>query len=297
MHDALKYPVPDFDLQQEPAAIVAGMDARSTRHETPCGAGSMVWRRWGSGPPVVLLHGGGGAWSHWIRNIVPLSERYTVWAADLPGMGMSALPEPVSIEAIAEAVASGLRMLVPGDEIIHVVGFSFGTAIATLVAARLQKRVGNLVLVAARFALDPKRVRTRLVTWRKIKNPVERLQAHRRNLEILMLADPRNIDALALHLQSTNTACTRFSGRNLSPGPNPKMHEYLPRLRVRGRITGITGGKDAASVTIMDQQEAALQAIQPGARFQIIAGAGHWVQYEAPERFNPILFEALAAGE
>ena len=27
---------------------------------TPCGDGNMVWRSWGSGPVLVLLHGGTG---------------------------------------------------------------------------------------------------------------------------------------------------------------------------------------------------------------------------------------------
>ena len=31
---------------------------RAVRAETPCGAGSLVWRAWGRGRPLVLLHGG-----------------------------------------------------------------------------------------------------------------------------------------------------------------------------------------------------------------------------------------------
>jgi pimeloyl-ACP methyl ester carboxylesterase len=34
-----------------------------------------------------------------------------------------------------------------------------------------------------------------------------------------------------------------------------------------------------------------LRSIQPGARFEVIPGAGHWVQFEAAERFNPLLAE------
>ena len=32
-----------------------------------------------------------------------------------------------------------------------------------------------------------------------------------------------------------------------------------------------------------------LGEIQPGLRFEIIPGAGHWVAYEAADRFNPLL--------
>ena len=45
-------------------AFVDGIAAEAQRLETPCGDGSMVWRVWGSGPPLVLLHGGYGSWMH-----------------------------------------------------------------------------------------------------------------------------------------------------------------------------------------------------------------------------------------
>src|SRR3546814_6277896 len=48
-----------------------------------CGDGQMVWRLWGEGPPLVLLHGGSGSWTHWFRNIPALARRYRVIAADL----------------------------------------------------------------------------------------------------------------------------------------------------------------------------------------------------------------------
>jgi pimeloyl-ACP methyl ester carboxylesterase len=291
MHEALEPSPSGPATHGDPAATVAAIEAHCTRYETPCGNGRMVWRRWGEGPPLVLMHGGGGAWSHWIRNVVPLSERYAVWAIDIPGLGESATPEPLSIEAIADAVERGLGILIPGADPLDLVGFSFGTSIATILAARLQSRVNNLVLVAARFALHPRRVRTQLVSWRNIDDPAARLAVHRKNLEILMIADPRNIDALAVHLQSTNTGRARFAGPRLNP--SEKMHEYLPQVRARGGITGISGAKDQGARSVMDKQESALLAIHPGARFQAIEDAGHWVQYEAAEQFNEALLCAL----
>jgi pimeloyl-ACP methyl ester carboxylesterase len=38
-----------------------------------------------------------------------------------------------------------------------------------------------------------------------------------------------------------------------------------------------------------------LRNIQPDARFEVIPEAGHWVQYEAADRFNLIL-AGLASG-
>lgn len=77
------------DSDFSPAQVVAAIDARSRHVETPCGSGSMIWRRWGQGsaPALVLLHGGYGSWTHWLKNVESLAARYTVWAADLPGLG------------------------------------------------------------------------------------------------------------------------------------------------------------------------------------------------------------------
>ena len=43
--------------------------APATRHTTTSGAGEVVWRMWGAGTPLVLLHGGTGSWMHWVRNV------------------------------------------------------------------------------------------------------------------------------------------------------------------------------------------------------------------------------------
>ena len=85
---------------------------------TPCGDGDMVWRRWGdpdaSRPPLVLLHGGFGAWNHWVRNIPVLARDRLVIVADLPGCGDSALPtEPYDAASVAAIVADGLGAVLP----------------------------------------------------------------------------------------------------------------------------------------------------------------------------------------
>ena len=49
-------------ISEQTKALVEGIAAEAERVETPCGDGTLVWRRWGSGPPLVLLHGGYGSW-------------------------------------------------------------------------------------------------------------------------------------------------------------------------------------------------------------------------------------------
>src|SRR5471032_2452643 len=116
---------PSLPTDAEPAAIVADFECRARRFETPCGDGALVWRAWGSGPPVLLAHGGHGAWSHWIRNIDAIARERTVWAPDLPGMGESAMPRHEDHQAISDAIATGLRQLIGPVLPVDIVGFSF----------------------------------------------------------------------------------------------------------------------------------------------------------------------------
>ena len=93
-------------ISEETVAFVQGVAAEAQRVETPCGDGHMIWHVWGEGPPLALLHGGYGSWTHWIRNVIPLSRAFTVAAPDLPGLGESATPpEPHTAEGLARIKA------------------------------------------------------------------------------------------------------------------------------------------------------------------------------------------------
>src|SRR5439155_429597 len=68
-----------------PAGPIAEDPKVTTDH-----APGMAVHRSGSGPDLVLFHGGMGSWKHWIRNIEPLATRFTVHALDHPSYGDSA---------------------------------------------------------------------------------------------------------------------------------------------------------------------------------------------------------------
>ena len=76
----------------DPARLVATVEASARVYRTPSGEGEMVWRAWGDGAPLLLLHGGSGSWTHWIRTIPTLARTYQLWVPDLPGLGDSAMP-------------------------------------------------------------------------------------------------------------------------------------------------------------------------------------------------------------
>src|ERR1700692_1517351 len=123
-------------ISEKTKALAAGVAPEAKRIKPPCGDGSLVWRVWGSGPPLVLLHGGYGSWTHWVRNVIPLSRRFTVIACDMPGLGEPAAPpEPWPADGLAAIVVQGLDIVLPKGVAPHLAGFSFGGVIGGVVAA------------------------------------------------------------------------------------------------------------------------------------------------------------------
>jgi pimeloyl-ACP methyl ester carboxylesterase len=274
----------------DPAAFVADIESRAELRRTPCGAGSMVWRIWGRGAPLALLHGGYGSWTHWIRNVEPLAERYRVLVPDLPGLGDSDLPpEPDRAESSAGAVVSGLLSLIGAGETVDIAGFSYGGLIGGLAAERLGPRARRLVLVGSGGLGVRRGAPIDLITWRDLPEETQRRAAHAENLAILMIADRANIDDLAVHLQVNNATRARLRSRALSR--IPALPRAIPRMTAR--LHGIWGERDVTAQGVLDQIRDLLQSLQPGSGFTVIPRAGHWVQYEAAHEFDAALVKVL----
>ena len=81
----------------------------------------IAYERAGDGPPLVLLHGGISDSREWRRQLVSLSDEFTVVAWDLPGNGRSEDP-PASfrIADYAGCLAGVIRGL--GLDRPHVAG-------------------------------------------------------------------------------------------------------------------------------------------------------------------------------
>ena len=268
----------------------AAVDRLATRIEVAGAHGPMVWRRWGEGPPVVLLHGGAGSWNHWVRNVAPLvAGGRQVWAPDLPGFGESARPASGSdADALPGPVEAGLQAVL-GDAACDVVGFSLGDMVAGFVAAQFPQRVRRLVLVGA-AGLGLARNPVVLQAWRHLPEGGEAREAVcRANLAALMLALPASIDDLAVALHGSNLSRDRMLKRRIA------RTDILKRTLgdTRCPVYGIWGTHDALTRGHQEALAPALAAA-PGLRSLVfIADAGHWVQFERAQAFDDALAAAL----
>jgi pimeloyl-ACP methyl ester carboxylesterase len=111
----------------------------------------------GNGRPVVLVHGLGGSWQMWHRNIAELAVRHRVIAVDLPGFGQSEVIDPSSgIAGYARVLGELLDRLAIDQAVI--VGHSLGGVVVQHLAVQRPETVAALVIVGSGDgALGPRR--------------------------------------------------------------------------------------------------------------------------------------------
>ena len=271
------------------AAQIATCDARATQHVLALGGCETRWRSWGAGTPLVLIHGGHGAWTHWIRNIDALARHFRVIVPDLAGFGDSgdfavAAHGPERMELLVESLRLGVEHLAPQED-MHLAGFSFGGAVAGLLAPRLP-RLQRLALLGCGGHGGARRDRQPLHDWRAHQG-AQRWQALQQNVEAFMLSGP--VDALALQVHGQACERTRFRSKAISRSPL-----LLQALQDFDKPVLLVWGED--DVTAIPAEAAlALTQHQPRRDWTILAGAGHWVQYERPEAINTLLASWLQA--
>ena len=109
---------------------------------------SMVYRRAGEGPPVVLIHGMVNTSRHWESVALRLAEDYTVIAPDLIGHGDSATPRgDYSLGAHAAVIRDLLAAI--GIDRATIVGHSLGGGVAMQFFYQFPGRTERLVLVSS----------------------------------------------------------------------------------------------------------------------------------------------------
>jgi pimeloyl-ACP methyl ester carboxylesterase len=264
----------------------------------------VAFRRAGSGPLVVLIHGIAGTNAVWDELFPRLAERFDVLAPDLPGHGASGT---AAGDYSVGAMAATLRdlMLHAGDERATIVGHSLGGGVAMQFAYLFPELTERLVLVSSgglgrsvnpilRSAALPGAelvtaglglgARTAGALYRRIPllpRPGAVLAELERSLAALAEHDTR----AAFH--STLRAVVGPDGQRVFAGDRLYLAQAMPTLIVWGagdRIIPPGHGRRA-------------HAAMPGSRLEIIQGAGHFPPLEAPDALLALLADFIETTE
>ncbi len=247
-----------------------------------------VWHVWGAGEPVVLLHGGSGSWTHWIRNIDALvAAGREVLVPDMPGFGDSDKPAGArDADALVAPLVSGLQQLL-GARALDLVGFSFGGLVGGLMASSLPTLRRLVIVGAPLLGVGVRPVRLR--EWRHLDADAA-IEVHRSNLAALMLHHPASVTPLAIALHQAHVPLDRLRRRSMA------RTDVLARTLSTATcpLVAIYGEHDVLYPDQLRQVEATLDALPTLRGRTAIPDAGHWVQFEAPQAFDLALARALA---
>jgi pimeloyl-ACP methyl ester carboxylesterase len=256
-------------------------------------AAPVAWREAGSGPPVLFLAGLGLTRTGFDPQLAALGSRYRCVAWDMPGYGASPLPaQGISFPLLADAAAGLIEAL--GEKHAHLAGLSLGAQVALHTALRHPARVRSLALLdsSPAFGLDG----TDPEAWKRL-----RLAALDAGETPASIAEAVLRSVMATGVDDGAVAAAVASMQRISAAGLRAAIECLPSHDVRARLGEIAvptlvlvGEHDQE--TPLSYAEALAAGIQ-GARLQIIPGAGHVSNLEAPEAVNIALREHLDAAE
>jgi len=205
----------------------------------------------GTGKPVVLVHGWAMHSAIWRDFARQLAQRYRVTCIDLPGHGGSEKITPFTLEQISEALVNAVD-----DERSCWLGWSLGATVVLDIARRYPRRVGALVLLAGNPCFVQRASENSTETWPGMKPALlEQFAAQLAEncaatlVRFLSLQVQGLIDAKGL-LKQLKTAVSEYAApdaETLRGGLN-----ILENADLRGVLAGIDkpvlallGGRDA----------------------------------------------------
>ncbi|PWT76874.1 MAG: alpha/beta hydrolase [Bacteroidetes bacterium] len=113
----------------------------------------LYYEIYGTGKPLVLLHGGLGAIDMFAPILPTLSEIRQVIAVDLQGHGRTAdIDRPLTVESMADDIAALLKYL--NIDQADLMGYSMGGAVVIQTLIRHPEVVGKAVIVSAAYKKD-----------------------------------------------------------------------------------------------------------------------------------------------
>jgi pimeloyl-ACP methyl ester carboxylesterase len=277
------------EIMRDP--VLKSLQTRAERIDTAVNGVQQTWHVWNrSHPqPLVLLHGGSGSWTHWVRNIDALAQHHAVWAMDLPGMGDSALPpDAKDADDIAPWVAEGMNLVLAGLA-CPVMGFSFGGLTAGFVAARHPERVSRLLLVGVP-GLGMFGDTLPLRGFLPEMDQAQRDAVHRHNLMSIMLAHEASLSEQTLEIQEQNVVRDRLRRRRIA-----RSNVMLELQRMwRCPVHALWGAKDALFEDHLTSAAQCLSACDLR-DLSMLADTGHWANYENASAFNAWALAQLAS--
>lgn len=239
------------------------------------------WFEAGTGPAMVLLHGGGGTGRDWWYQLSHFSSHWRVIAPDLPGFGQSEeIPEVASVDAIAPVLWQWLAVLDVDTPVLG--GNSMGGRVALSAASRNPKQVRALILldaVGVELPTVPIQNPLELPPHQFVEGLVFDPQQYRKNTPYRTIEDARELG------RGRQTFARYLAATPIAP-------DRLQDLTVISMPTLLLWGKDDRIVPVEYGRALASRLAQ--AELVVLADCGHLPHVEEPKLTNELIERFLA---
>jgi pimeloyl-ACP methyl ester carboxylesterase len=241
----------------------------------------------GKGDPVILIHGSGPgvtSYANWRLVLPALAENFRVLAPDMVGFGFSERPANIKygVQTWADQVVGLMDTLdLPKA---HLVGNSFGGAIALRIATQHPDRVGKLVLMGSMGVPFP------------ITEGLERVWGYEPSFENMRKV--LDVFAYSRELVNDELAEVRYRG-SIQPGFQESFAAMFPAPRQRWveamctpeddirrlpHRTLIVHGREDQVIPV--QTSLRLMELIDNADLSVFSHCGHWSMIERTKDFN-----------
>lgn len=251
----------------------------------------------GEGPPVLLIHGSGpgvSAWANWRLVLPNLSRSGRVIAPDMVGFGYTERPHDVVYRQ--ETWLQQLKDLMDELQIpaAHIVGNSFGGALALAFALAHPERVNKLVLMGSVGLSFP------------ITDGLNKVWGYRPGVEamgelIRLFAYDQSIatpELIALRYKASAPPEISDSFSKMFPEPRQRWVDALalPEAKIASlpHTTLIVHGRDDRIIPVACSER--LSQLIPRSQLHVFGQCGHWVQIEKAKSFNRLLEDFFFGG-
>jgi pimeloyl-ACP methyl ester carboxylesterase/creatinine amidohydrolase/Fe(II)-dependent formamide hydrolase-like protein len=263
--------------------VDAGPTGESGHGFAPVNGTRLFYEVKGTGPDVVLIHGGQLDCRMWDDQFAAFSRDFRVIRYDVRGYGGSYQPDRLYSDA--DDLAGLLDYL--GVEKVHIVGLSLGGRIAIDLAVTHPARVASLTLAGPGLSgyEPPGGAESDLRMWNIIK------AAHDEGPEqatALWLKDPFMAPAMeqarlvpGLRRIARENAHCWLKDPLLQRPPKPAAAERLGEIKAPTLL--VLGDRDVSQI------KATVETLEKGisgSKKAVVQGAGHMVNMEKPDDFN-----------
>ena len=257
----------------------------------PVAGGRLHVERRGDGEPLLLIQGMGANCDHWGEPFLSALEgRFELVLYEHPGTGRSG---PIVGRVTTPSLAADALALLDALELerAHVFGFSMGGMVAQELALAVPQRIVSLTLAATSCGgtqskpTSPEVVQA--ITSAALSGDRERVL--KTGFELVFsrayAADPANLgpfaDAVAINQASLTTLLAQRDAL--------MAHDAYGRLRGLAVPTLVVHGTEDRLLDYVNGDLVA--SMIPGARLEPLAGVGHLLFWERPERVAQLVRE------